>query len=123
MGTAQSMLVRQFKYSLPAIALLFFVEPAFADAIDGNWCHTDGRRFSIRGPEIITPGGKTMEGNYSRHWFSYVVPVPEPGTGQTIFMTLLNENTVHLRLGEASAPETWVRCSPSISGRETLPSV
>jgi hypothetical protein len=117
------MVARQLKYSLPTIALLFFVEPAFADAIDGNWCHTDGRRFSIRGPEIVTPGGKTMDGNYSRHWFTYVVPAPEPGVGQTIFMTLLDENTVHLRLGEASAaPETWVRCGPSISMRGTSPS-
>jgi hypothetical protein len=117
------MFVRHLKYLLPAIALLFFAESASADAIDGNWCHTDGRRFSIRGPEIITPGGKTMEGNYSRHWFSYVVPAPEPGMGQIIFMTLLNENTVHLRLGEAPAdPEIWVRCGPSISVRGTSPS-
>jgi hypothetical protein len=117
------MVARQLKYSAPAIALLFFIEPVFADAIDGNWCHTDGRRFSIRGPEIVTPGGKTMDGNYSRHWFTYVVPAPEPGVGQTIFMTLLDENTVHLRLGEASAaPETWVRCGPSISMRGTSPS-
>lgn len=116
------MLVQQLKHLVPAIALLLLVSPALADAIDGNWCHTDGRRFSIRGPEIVTPGGKAMEGSYSRHWFSYIVPAPEPGTGQTIFMTLLNENTVHLRLGETSAiPETWIRCSPTISAHETLP--
>jgi len=36
-------------------------------------------------------------------------------------MTLANENTVHLRLGEqTSAPETWVRCSPSVSSLELL---
>jgi hypothetical protein len=121
-GSTTGMPARQLKYSFTATALLFLVEPAFADAIDGNWCHSDGRHFSIRGPEIITPGGKTMEGNYSRHWFSYVVPVPEPGSGQTIFMTLLNENTVDLRLGETSAPaEIWLRCRPSISGRRILP--
>ena len=89
----------------------------FADSIDGNWCHNDGRRFSIRGPEIVTPGGKRMEGNYSRHGFSYLVPAPEPSEGQTIVMTLANENTVYLRYGEATAgaQETWLRCSPSIS--------
>jgi hypothetical protein len=54
-----------------------------------------------------------MEGNYSRHWFSYVVPIPEPGAGGTIFMTLLNENTVQTRLGEtATAQEIWIRCTP-----------
>ena len=94
---------------------------AHADAIDGHWCHKDGRRFSIRGPEIVTPGGKTMEGNYSRHWFSYVVPTPEPGSNQTIFMTLLNENTVQTRVGEtASAQEIWIRCTPSISAINVL---
>ena len=90
--------------------------PALADAIDGNWCHADGRHFAIRGSEIVTPGGTRMEGNYSRHWYSYTVPATEPGAGRTIFMTLANENTVHLRLGEgASSLETWLRCSPSVS--------
>lgn len=99
-----------------SIFLAGLAVPAHADAIDGHWCHKDGRRFSIRGPEIITPGGKTMEGNYSRHWFSYVVPMLEPGSGQTIFMTLLNENTVQTRVGEtSSAQEIWIRCTPSIS--------
>jgi hypothetical protein len=92
------------------------ISPAFADAIDGHWCHDDGHRFSIRGPAIVTPGGKAMEGNYSRHWFSYVVPAPEPGAGETIFMTLLNENTVQTRRGEtATAHEIWIRCAPSVS--------
>jgi hypothetical protein len=106
----------RLKFVIAALGLTLVASPALADAIDGNWCHNDGRRFMIRGPEIVTPGGKHMEGNYSRHWFSYTAPAPEPGAGQTIFMTLANENTVHLRLGEqSSAPETWVRCSPSVS--------
>jgi hypothetical protein len=62
-------------------------------------------------------------GRKSLHWFSYVVPPPEPGTGQSIYMMLLNENTLHLRLGEASTnPETWIRCTPSISARGISPS-
>lgn len=90
--------------------------PAFADAIDGNWCHQDGRRFSIRGPEIVTPGGKAVQGNYSRHYYSYVPPPPERGAGRPINMTLMNENTVHLQYGEASGPpEVWLRCSQTIS--------
>ena len=99
-----------------ALCLVMVGGPDLADAIDGNWCHSDGRRFSIRGPEIVTPGGKVMEGNYSRHGFSYVVPTPEPGAGETTFMTLLNENTVHSRRGEATpGGETWIRCSPTTS--------
>ncbi len=104
------------KRVLIAFCLGTLAGPAFADAIDGHWCHDDGRRFSIRGPAIVTPGGRAMEGNYSRHWFSYVVPVPEPGAGETIFMTLMNENTVQTRRGEtASAQEIWIRCAPSVS--------
>lgn len=105
-----------------AFALMLLASPAFADAIDGNWCHNDGRRFSIRGPEIVTPGGKRMEGDYSRHAFTYTAPAPEAGAGQKIFMTLANEDTVFLRRGEASAAqETWVRCGPSISALRDLP--
>jgi hypothetical protein len=99
------------------LGLVLIAAPAFADAIDGDWCHGDGRRFAIRGPAIVTPGGKHMEGDYSRHAFNYVVPAPEQDAGKAIFMTLLDENHVHLRLGEATAanPEMWVRCSPSTS--------
>jgi hypothetical protein len=105
-----------------ALGVMLFAGSAFADAIDGDWCHSDGRRMSIRGTAIVTPGGKQMEGDYSRHAFNYVVPTPERDAGKTVFMTLLDENHVHLRLGDASAanPETWVRCSPSISGLELL---
>ena len=109
------------KTIIAALALSALAAPAFADAIDGNWCHNDGRRLTIRGAEIVTPGGKHMEGQYSRHWFNYTVPAPEPGAGQVIQMTLLNENTVNLRLGEAGAPETWVRCSASISALPAVP--
>ena len=99
-----------------ALCIVVIGEAALADAIDGHWCHSDGRRLSIRGPEIVTPGGKVMEGNYSRHGFSYVVPTPEPGAGETAFMTLLNENTVQTRRGEATTgDETWLPCSPTTS--------
>jgi hypothetical protein len=103
---------------LPAVVLLMGAGAAWADVIDGNWCHNDGRRFSIRGPEIVTPGGKTLAGNYSRHGFSYTAPAPEPGSGKTIVMALVNENTVRLRVGETvpgAGEEVWVRCAPSIS--------
>jgi hypothetical protein len=106
------------------LGLVLLATPALADAIDGDWCHREsGRRFSIHGPQIVTPGGKHMEGDYSRHWFNYVVPAPEPGAGKTIFMQLLDENTVHLRLGEqtATGPETWIRCSPTTSALRARP--
>ena len=110
------------KYGAAVLGLLLFAAPALADAIDGDWCHHDGRRLSIRGSQLVTPGGKHMEGQYSRHWFSYVVPAPEPGSGKTVFMTLIDENTVETRLGEQTAKaETWIRCSPSTSALHLLP--
>jgi hypothetical protein len=111
------------KITSAALGLVLLAAPALADAIDGDWCHKDRRRFSIRGPQIVTPGGNHVEGDYSRHWFNYEVPVPEPGAGKTVFMQLLDENTVHLRLGEASGanPETWIRCSPSTSALRSWP--
>ncbi len=106
------------KTILSAAALILMTSPVFADSIDGSWCHKDGRHFSIRGPEIVTPGGIRMEGSYSRHGFSYKTPALEAGAGQTIVMTLANENTVYVHYGEAASitpQETWVRCLPSIS--------
>ena len=94
---------------------------ALADAIDGDWCHSDGRHFSIRGPDIVTPAGARMQGDYSRHAFNYKPPAPERGAGGTIAMQLVNENTVHLSYGEAAAPEVWLRCSPSVSALRIRP--
>jgi hypothetical protein len=105
-----------------ALGLLLMAGAAYADAIDGDWCHKDGRRFSIRGARIVTPGGKAMEGDYRRHWFDYVVPAPEPGVGKTVHMQLLDENTVQLRLGDEDAdPEIWIRCSPNVSALRKIP--
>lgn len=106
---------------LSTLACIAFAAPARADAIDGDWCYSDGRHFSIEGPTIITPAGKKTEGNYSRHNFTYTVPPAEPGAGQFIAMVLLNEETVQLRAGVdlASAaqapPQTWRRCKRPVS--------
>jgi hypothetical protein len=96
---------------------------ARADVIDGEWCFSDGRHLSIRGPEIVTPAGHRLAGDYSRHSFSYAIPSGEPGTGQTVSMLLLNENTVQLHsgaAGEASAPQIWLRCAAPTSDAAAL---
>jgi hypothetical protein len=98
-----------------AVAVAVSAGAARADVIDGDWCHPDGRRLSIRGPQIVTPGGATLQGDYSRHAFSYIVPAPEQPAGQTVSMGLMNEFTVHLRIGTAADHETWKRCAPSVS--------
>ena len=110
---------------LATVALLLLpAGRARADAIDGEWCYPDGRHMSIQGPNIVTPGGTAITGNYARHYFSYVVPPAEPGAGQTVAMTLMNEYTVNLRVGagganaaQAAVPvEVWHRCAPTTSG-------
>jgi hypothetical protein len=94
---------------------------ATADAIDGHWCYPDGRRISIQGPGIVTPAGSHIQGDYARHYFTYVVPPVDPDPGQTVFMALVNEDTVHLRIGAMpsySPDETtqvWHRCGPPTS--------
>ena len=89
---------------------------ALADVIDGNWCQADSRYMHIAGPTITTPGGHTIQGNYSRHSFSYTVPASEPSAGETIYMRLLNETTVDLwkgtATGDAATAEVWRRCMP-----------
>ncbi len=105
--------------SLPVLlfgAALLSAAPARADAIDGNWCQPDGRQMSIRGPNIVTVGGNGIQGDYTRHSFSYVIPASEVGAGQTVQMVLLNDDAVQLTWPVAAirpprqSPEIWHRC-------------
>jgi hypothetical protein len=97
--------------SILLIAMAALPTAAWADAIDGDWCFADGKHLSIEGPRIVTPGGTTMNGDYDRHGFAYVVPVNEPGAGSKVTMILLDEETMQLQLETAGGkPQTWRRC-------------
>jgi hypothetical protein len=100
--------------AIAATATLLATAPAWADAIDGAWCHQDGRRMVISGPSIVTPAGTRTQGDYGRHDFTYVVPAGDPGAGSTIHMLLLGELHVRVQEGDAAAV-VWDRCGPSIS--------
>ena len=97
-----------------ALLLLLPAAAALADAIDGEWCHTDGRHFTINGPDIVTPGNKRIKGDYGRHSFSYVVPAGETPSGAKVDMTLMGETTVSLTVqppGATPGPaQIWKRC-------------
>ena len=95
--------------------LLGFVHPALADAIDGDWCRTDGKRMAIRGPAIVTPGGQHTSGDYTRHSFSYVIPAGEAGAGATVSIQLLGEYLAHAHQGTDAAVQEWRRCQPGVS--------
>ena len=102
--------------ALSFAALLLAAGAAHADAIDGDWCRADGKRISIRGPEIVTPGGQRIQGLYARHYFEYVIPAGEAGANDKVFITLQNEQLAHARQGAADAPvQIWIRCLPGIS--------
>jgi len=93
---------------------------ARADQIDGHWCFTDGRSLSIRGSEIITPGGTKMLGDYDRHGFAYVVPAGEKGAGDQVLMRQQDHYTVHVwqnrpEATEQGTSEIWRRCDPRTS--------
>jgi hypothetical protein len=91
------------------------IHVARADAIDGDWCAANGKRMSIRGPSIVTPGGQQTSGNYTRHFFSYVIPAGETGAGATIEIQLLGEYLAHAsQAGDTSVLE-WRRCQPGVS--------
>jgi hypothetical protein len=87
-----------------------------ADAIDGDWCSTDGLRMSISAEKITTPGGSRIEGNYSRHAFDYVVPAGENGSGEVVSIILRGEYLALSRQGTADGPvREWRRCKETIS--------
>jgi hypothetical protein len=98
-----------------AFSVIGFARFALADAIDGDWCHSSGKRMSIRGPAIVTPGGQQTNGNYTRHFFSYVIPAGEIGAGATIEIQLLGEYLAHARQAGDPSVQEWRRCQPGVS--------
>ena len=101
---------------LVASALLLQTGVGRADAIDGDWCSTDGLRMSIRAEKITTPGGRQIEGNDSRHAFDYVVPPGEKGSGESVNIILRGEYLALSRQGAADGPmREWHRCKETIS--------
>jgi hypothetical protein len=71
--------------------------------------------MSIRGAAITTPGGQQTRGDYTRHFFSYVIPHGEAGAGATVSIQLLSEYLAHSRQGADGPVEEWRRCQPDIS--------
>ncbi len=97
-------------------ALIGSTSEGFADAIDGDWCNADGKRMSIRGPEIVTPGGKTTRGDYTRHSFAYIIPAGESGAGDAVQIILRGEYLAQARKGAEGSPWLeWRRCPATTS--------
>jgi hypothetical protein len=90
-------------------ALLMQAGTARADAIDGDWCLGDGSRLTINGPDITTPAGRQLKGDYDRHHFTYVEP-----SGGTVSMVLVSEIQMRLK-PPAGDEQLWRRCGKPIS--------
>lgn len=99
---------------------------ARADSIDGDWCYADGRKFSIDGPNFVTPGGNRIQGDYDYYAFAYQIPKPEAGAGLTVSMVFIDDDTLHVTLGKGAAGtekgvspggplEVWHRCRGGIT--------
>ena len=96
-----------------AAFLCVFAGPAFADAIDGDWCGPSDRHIAIKGPEITLPGGVKLSGTYHRHAFEYVAPAGDAHAGTAIHLQLLSEelmNFFRMKDGKPGEPELWHRC-------------
>ena len=101
---------------LVATGLLLQTGVGHADAIDGDWCSTDGMRMSIHGEKITIPSGKQIQGNYSRHAFDYVVPAGK--TAQVMSSVFsYGESILRYRTKGQSKGfrKEWHRCKESIS--------
>ncbi|HEX3347145.1 MAG TPA: hypothetical protein VHS58_03480 [Acetobacteraceae bacterium] len=101
--------------ALAASGLAAIAPAAHADAIDGHWCREGGLTMMIDGPKIVTPAGTPTQGDYARHYFSYVIPSGEPNAGVTVQMRLLNEDTVQVRETPQSEGVIWHRCGMPVS--------
>lgn len=108
--TLKRALSKRFFLSLVlSIGFMLSAAPAWADAIDGDWCNADGENLHIDGAAIKTPGGASMTGDYDRHHFSYVSPPGEKFAGDTLSMTQQSEEQMSMRLPDGSEM-TWRRC-------------
>jgi hypothetical protein len=98
------------------VFLTLGLNPARADAINGDWCNeVSGAHVRIDGPTIQNEAGQTLQGDYSRHAFSYVAPQGAPEAGATIDFVLRSEDQMRRVRDGNAMPEhedLWRRCQP-----------
>ncbi len=108
---------RTYRFAGLVMCALSYAGTAAADAIDGDWCFSDGRHMAINGPRITTPAGTPTTGDYDRHAFIYTVPDSDPDTGRKIFMVMRDEDTILVSAdawpggADAAPTQTWIRCA------------
>ena len=91
------------------ISVFCSTAPAWADALDGDWCNPVDGKLTIDGRVITTPKGNKIEGIYGRHRFEYDAPAGGWNGGQRIIIQQFSETRMQLRAGEKPASE-WKPC-------------
>ncbi len=97
--------------SLLTIISLFLMSTsaAFADSLDGDWCNPIDGKLTVDGSTIITPGGKSVTGNYGRHRFDYTAPDGDWQAGQSIVIQQFSEQLMELSVG-GQPGQKWRPC-------------
>ena len=115
-------LLTAFGTFLAVLAVTLSAPEVRADQIDGHWClKKPSKHLSIDGPNIVTPHGTRMKGEYDRHGFTYQIPKNEPGAGSFVVMEQLGDDEIHVRTGpdrksaKKAKPQSWGPCPPNIS--------
>ncbi len=90
--------------------------PVRAGALDGTWCSPDGRRITVAGTSVLTPGGQRTSGIYNREAFHFLVPPNEWDAGKSIWMELKSPDSVRvstLAENQQGPPphDRWQRCA------------
>jgi len=110
------------------IRLFFFLLAGFAGtgpaaangtdgAINGAWCSPDGKRITIDGTTVTTPGGNTVTGEDRGRAFRFVLPDGEFDAGTEIWLELEDSGNLRVsRLKDTTLGppphDEWTRCDP-----------
>jgi hypothetical protein len=98
-----------YKLLLLIAGLLLTPSLAWADALDGDWCHPTDGKLTIDGAVITTPSGKQINGSYGRHRFEYTAPADDWHAGKSIVIQQFSEQLMELTVqGETS--RQWRPC-------------
>lgn len=98
-----------------ALVLIVLAQPAWADSIDGEWCSPEGgKRLTIDGPTLRTPGGKTIQADYRKYSVTYTAPAGDWEAGQTIDLQFVRRVGVRVTV-RGGAESIWKTCPPGVS--------
>ena len=97
------------------LGLLMLASLAVASSVDGSWCAPDGRRLSVDGTAVVTPGGQRTTGRYSLRAFTFVLPAGEWQAGASLWLERKGGDGLRvstLRPAHQGPPphDLWRRC-------------